>query len=98
MAQLPMIPVRVQGEGISTPNISGGMPVTINEEQICMCVCAYVCTCRIIFGKMESATLKSERKNLPEHRANIDFCVCDYFISDGPKNHAIGNILIQQNS
>ena len=62
------------------------------------CVCAYVCTCRIIFGKMESATLKSERKNLPQHRANIDFCVCDYFISDGPKNHAIGNILIQQNS
>ena len=46
MAQLPVIPVRDQGEGISTPNISGGIPVTVNEKQIYMCVCTCMCTCK----------------------------------------------------
>lgn len=96
MARLPMIPVRVQGEGPSTPNISGGMPVTINEKQICMCICTCMCTCKIIFGKMDSATLKTERKNLAQHKAKID--ICFVIISDGPKNHAIGNILIKHST
>lgn len=75
MAQLPMIPVRVQGEGISTPNISGGMPATINEEQICMCVCTYMPTCKIIFGKMESATLKREKTYHSTKQKLIFVCV-----------------------
>lgn len=45
---------------------------------------------------MDSATLKTERKNLAQHKAKID--ICFVIISEGPKNHAIGNILIKHNT
>ena len=64
-------------------------------------LCVYVCICAYIKSSLEKCNLpllRVKEKKLPQHKAKNDVLFVIIFISDGPKNHTIQNILIKNNT